>query len=434
MEEDVIVGCLPHQGALKARYDSIPAQISVAGVILLNFIVSICEYQMLPAEDSEAMSVFEYFELVFNSIFGIELVINFYSNFFLDFWRSPWNIFDFVIVAIAWVAYFVPGIPGITVLRLFRAFRVFKLFKKIEAIRVIMVGITRSLPGVGNAFVLLCLVMGIWSIMGVQFFRLDFPDEFGCFSKAMLTMFQLATFDSWVSGVARPVVLHKNASIFGAPFFVSYAFMSAIIMMNVVVAILLDKFIMASKEVKEDLVREKAARRLAQEEKKLAQAALVFQTIVREYRIPIATKRLLRRSRMGAVTIQKIVRGFLARRRYKVMLKEYRATLGVGTDSLVQGDPSDNDGGLDETDRSRVEAIKEVRRRILKLEASFESRQKETMELVRKILARTTGSQKEEKEVGSQMVPVETIHTIQTEEHLGIEGNKPSTGCLICKT
>merc|ERR1719321_2235967 len=106
--------------------------------------------------------------------------------------------------------------------------------------------------------------MGIWAIMGVQFFADDFPDEFGNFGKAMLSLFQITTFDSWVSGITRPIILHyafKNRESiiheFVFLYFFSYCFMSAIIMLNVVVAILLDKFISAAESVKEAKVCEK---------------------------------------------------------------------------------------------------------------------------------------------------------------------------------
>ena len=71
--------------------------------------------------------------------------------------------------------------------------------------------------GVTNAFLILGLIRGIWSIMAVEFFGdgleppekminltpQDYANMFGQFSFVMLTMFQVTTFDSWASGVAR---------------------------------------------------------------------------------------------------------------------------------------------------------------------------------------------------------------------------------------
>merc|ERR1719159_1419305 len=114
-----------------------------------------------------AFTVFEWF---FNLLFGVELIVNMYSNFFCTFWKDSWNIFDFFIVAISWLSMLGLLQGGISVLRLFRAFRVFRLFKRVKALRQIIAGILKSLPGVFNAFVILFLVMGIWSIMGCNFF------------------------------------------------------------------------------------------------------------------------------------------------------------------------------------------------------------------------------------------------------------------------
>merc|ERR1719359_2708411 len=94
--------------------------------------------------------------------------------------------------------------------------------------------------------------------MGVSFFRHDFDDLFGNFTKAMLTLFQVMTFDSWVSGVTRPVCLYYNS--WGTPFyFISYMFVSGIIMTNVVVAILLEKFMDASAELEAERNAKKEA-------------------------------------------------------------------------------------------------------------------------------------------------------------------------------
>jgi voltage-gated sodium channel len=105
--------------------------------------------------------------------------------------RSGWNVFDFVIVLVTLVSMSNANLPGVSVLRLFRAFRVFRLFRRIESLRIIIEGIMAALPGVGNAFVLLGLLMGIWSIIGVEFFREYADEEFGNFLKAMFTMWQV---------------------------------------------------------------------------------------------------------------------------------------------------------------------------------------------------------------------------------------------------
>lgn len=239
---------LPGQSWLKECYDSPPPTLIIAGAIVLNFIVSAAKAQMVPDEDDPATDVFFAFEVIFNVLFGVELIVNMYAN-GRKFWKDNWNIFDFFIVAISWASMLKLLKGGISVLRLFRAFRVFRLFKRVKALRQIIAGVIRSLPGVCNAFLILFLVMGIWSIMGCNFFSAKFEDEFGNFSRAMLSMFQIMSYDSWSSGITRPVVRNTPELTPIPPiFFLTYVFISAIIMSNVVLAILLDKFLAAAAE------------------------------------------------------------------------------------------------------------------------------------------------------------------------------------------
>merc|ERR1719265_2887220 len=160
----------------------------------MNFLVSATKAEVLPDKEDDIMIVFTVFEWFFNLLFGVELIVNMYANFFCPFWKDPWNVFDFFIVLISWLSMMELLQGGISVLRLFRAFRVFRLFKRVKSLRQIIAGIGQSLPGVSNAFVILTLVMGIWSIMGKNFFGDiggPFEDEFGNFFKAMFSMFQV---------------------------------------------------------------------------------------------------------------------------------------------------------------------------------------------------------------------------------------------------
>ena len=65
------------------------------------------------------------------------------------------------------------------------------------------------------AFLLLVLIQGIWAILGVQFFgdpsqtNVDHSEHFGTFSRAMLTLFQICTFDDWAA-VVRAVTINEG--------------------------------------------------------------------------------------------------------------------------------------------------------------------------------------------------------------------------------
>jgi len=156
------------------------------------------------------------------------------------------------VVAVSILAVFMPTMPGVSVLRLFRAFRAFRLFKRIEQLKRIVFGALVALPRVSYAFVILIMIMGIWSIMAVEFYGKESPDLFGNFFLSMLTMFQVMTFDSWSSQVARPTIVNKKKGIPAAIFFICYVFVASIIMVNVVIAIFVDQFLNNEPEHQEE--------------------------------------------------------------------------------------------------------------------------------------------------------------------------------------
>jgi len=233
---------LPNQDKVKVWYYMRVTQIAVAVFIILNFLMSAIKAQMQPTTTTE-LYVFEILEIVFALIFAFELAVNMYGNWCRPFFVSGWNWFDLIIVLISLFTLGLgSGIPGINTLRLFRAFRVIRLFKRIPSLKRIVEGVIQSIPGVGNAFIVLALIMAIWSILGVEFYSGAAPENFGTFSKGMFSMFQCMTLDSW-SGIARPLIKNGPMHWF---FFCSYVLIAGIIMVNVVVAVLLEKFIGAT--------------------------------------------------------------------------------------------------------------------------------------------------------------------------------------------
>lgn len=138
-------------------------------------------------------------------------------------------------------------LPGIAVLRLLRAFRVFRLFKRLENLRKIIKALEESIPGVANAFMILILVMGIYGILGVEFFRNSFVhpvfgtehNYFENFLTSMFSLFQVMTGESWSEMIARPCI-RKDGPL-GSFYFVSYVLVTMFVLVNVVIAVLLEK-------------------------------------------------------------------------------------------------------------------------------------------------------------------------------------------------
>eukprot|EP00930_Biecheleria_cincta_P074738 TRINITY_DN6195_c0_g1_i1.p1 TRINITY_DN6195_c0_g1~~TRINITY_DN6195_c0_g1_i1.p1 ORF type:complete len:429 (+),score=90.37 TRINITY_DN6195_c0_g1_i1:139-1425(+) len=258
-----------HQRAAAIFYMDVRLQVGIAGLIGGNFIANVIEKWIDPIGEKYeiAWSFFEYF---FNIAFLIELFLNMYGFWFWRFWSSAWNIFDFLVVSIGVLGMAKVPLPGpLSLLRMMRAFRVFRLFKRVKSLNKIMVSLAKAVPGVSNAFLILFLVMCIYSILGVDFFAdyavrgtylneageevaaitgrgIAYGEEyFGNFGLALFTMFQVLTCESWSEAVARPLFHGKDGFLgFGAAmYFASFNIIVGIVLINVVVAVLLEKMV-----------------------------------------------------------------------------------------------------------------------------------------------------------------------------------------------
>ncbi|KAG8466217.1 hypothetical protein KFE25_001973 [Diacronema lutheri] len=245
------------QQRLRAAYASTPAQLGLAVLIAANFVVSAVEAQLrwsTAAPSSEA--AFLGIEIFFTVVFTAELLVNMAAHWLRPFWTSGWNVFDLAIIAVAWASLAADDVPGVSVLRLFRAFRVFRLFKRVHSLRSIIQGVLNAMPAIANTFGVLAIIMGIWAIIGVDLFGRAAPLDFGTFGRALLTLWQILFLDSWAQ-VARQLMLgggalDDDAQPIAAPvYFVSYTFVAAIMLSNIVVAMLLDKYLRAVEGLKE---------------------------------------------------------------------------------------------------------------------------------------------------------------------------------------
>lgn len=250
-------------------YQKQHVQYTIAALILLNFVCNIVESQVDPFGDFYPQ-VWQTIEDVFNIIFLIELLINGYAHWFVKFWISGWNIFDVLVVAVGMISVARVQLPGaLGLLRMLRAFRVFRLFKRIKSLNRIVVSLIAAVPGIANASFIMLLVMCIYAILGVEFYasfgetgvynnsevelvlsvskrELAYGEEyFGTFSAALFTMFQVLTGESWAEAVARPLIFQDDLAfrVGSAVFFVTFILLNSIVLINVVVAVLLEKCI-----------------------------------------------------------------------------------------------------------------------------------------------------------------------------------------------
>jgi voltage-gated sodium channel len=154
------------------------------------------------------------------AVFVAELAIRLITD-FKGFWRDPWRIFDFVVVAIA----LLPATGPLAVLRVFRILRVLRLVTKLESMRRVIMGLLGALPGMGTIVMLLLLIFYIFAVISTKLFADAFPEWFGTIGASAYTLFQIMTLESWSMGIVRPVMeVFPYAWLLFLPFIITTAF------------------------------------------------------------------------------------------------------------------------------------------------------------------------------------------------------------------
>jgi voltage-gated sodium channel len=137
------------------------------------------------------------------------------------FWRSGWNVFDVLVVAIA----LVPGAGPWSVLRSLRVLRVLRLLTVIPALRKVVAAFLHSIPGLAGVVAVMAIFFYTAGVLATRLFGADYPEWFGTLGKSLYTLFQVMTLESWSMGIVRPVMeSHPWAWAFFVPFIVIATF------------------------------------------------------------------------------------------------------------------------------------------------------------------------------------------------------------------
>jgi voltage-gated sodium channel len=153
-------------------------------------------------------------------VFIAELAVKF-AAYRGRFWRSGWNIFDFLVVAVA----LVPGAGPWAVLRSLRVLRVLRLLTVIPSLRKVVAAFLHSIPGLAGV----CAVMSIFfytaGVLATRLFAASFPEWFGSLPRSLYSLFQVMTLESWSMGIVRPVMeVYPWAWAFFVPFIIIATF------------------------------------------------------------------------------------------------------------------------------------------------------------------------------------------------------------------
>lgn len=206
-------------------------ELCIAGIIFLNAVA--LALLTIPGIDAQTRQSLESFDQAALWIFVFELVVRMisYGSKPWNFFKTGWNVFDFVIIGLS------PFLANQTlILRLLRIFRLIRIFRFLPEVRVLTRSITRSLPPLMSMSVLIFLALFIYGMAGVYLFGEQMPEQWGDITAALTSLFILLTLEEFASYLVDGLAV----SPWALPYYISYVFVIVFTILNVLIGVVLN--------------------------------------------------------------------------------------------------------------------------------------------------------------------------------------------------
>ena len=181
---------------------------------------------------SKIGNILIYVDKIALSIFVIELLIKLFV-YRLSFFKSGWNVFDFIIVTIA----LIPTSGPLSILRAFRIFRALRLLSMVPSMKKVIQAMFYAIPGIASVGTIIVLIFYISAVLVTNFFGNKFEDWFGSIGESMYSLFQIMTLESWSMGIVRPVMEEYP---YAWDFFVPFILVTTFAVLNLFIGIIVD--------------------------------------------------------------------------------------------------------------------------------------------------------------------------------------------------
>jgi len=214
---------------IKAIVDSRIFQWAIIGLIFIN--AGVLALDAMPGNDPLRHGQLMKLDDAILWIFVGELLLRFAAH-GRNFFKDPWSIFDFVVVAIS----FMPLTGGFAALRAFRVFRVLRLVSAFPRFRRVVAGLLGAIPGIVSVALLLVLIVFVASILGTNLFGAQVPHYFGDLWTSMYTLSKVMTLEGW------PEISDATRAVYPMSWIFFFAFMlvATLTLMNLFVAIVVN--------------------------------------------------------------------------------------------------------------------------------------------------------------------------------------------------
>lgn len=215
---------------LRILIESSRFQNVILAVIIINAIIIGMETS--PAMMEQFGGILIVLDTIALGIFIVEILFKLFV-YRLSFFKNGWNVFDFVIVAVA----LLPTGGNLSVLRALRILRALRLVSAMPKMRKVVQGLFAAIPSMGTVILLLGLVFYIAAVMATKLFGGEFPQWFGSIGDSLYSLFQIMTLESWSMGIVRPIMeIYPWAWVF----FVPFVLVTSFVVLNLFIAIIVN--------------------------------------------------------------------------------------------------------------------------------------------------------------------------------------------------
>jgi voltage-gated sodium channel len=171
------------------------------------------------------------------------------------YFKNPWNVFDFIIIAICFLPF---DTEFAMVFRMARLLRTLRLFTALPRLQILVSALLKSIPSLGYVGILLLLHFYIYAVMGTFLFQHNDPIRFGNLHSSMMTLFEVLTLEGW-NDVFNTQMLGSNITyseewrelagsgrvsvgrpIAAAAYFVSFILLGTMIMLNLFTGVIIN--------------------------------------------------------------------------------------------------------------------------------------------------------------------------------------------------
>jgi len=185
--------------------------------------------------DPKWLGLMKFLDIAITLFFLIEIIIRMIAEEKIrHFFRSAWNVFDFLIVTLSLIP--IDESEMVLIARLLRIFRVLRLVSIIPELRLLMNALAKAIPRIGYVTLLMFIIFYIYGAVGSFFFEKINPVLWGDITISMLTLFRVATFEDWTDVMYETMVVFPFSWIF----YLSFIFLTAFVFLNMMIGVVLD--------------------------------------------------------------------------------------------------------------------------------------------------------------------------------------------------